>query len=102
MARARARKTAPNPVRNEADVVHSGMVLVGSELRIDALLAVLCGAALVMASLRCFEFLATRYVANTDARVLARLPQRAAQSAPRGRSPGAPVPMDDFKANGHS
>jgi hypothetical protein len=71
------------------------MVLVGSELHIDALLAVLCGAALVMASLWLFEHVATRFIANTDARILARLSQQAAHATP-GRSR-----MDGAKANGH-
>jgi hypothetical protein len=79
------------------------MVLVGSELRIDALLAVLCGAALVMALLRLFELLATRYVASTDSRVLARLPQRVASFTPRRpRSRSGARAMDDFNANGQS
>jgi hypothetical protein len=71
------------------------MVLVGSELHIDALLAVLCGAALVMASLWLFEHVATRVIANTDARILARLMQQAAHASP-GRSS-----VDGTKANGH-
>jgi hypothetical protein len=60
------------------------MVLVVSELHIDALLAVLIGAALLMASLRSFEWLAERAVARADARSIARTNNLAATSTEFG------------------
>jgi hypothetical protein len=59
-------------------VVHSRMVLVVSELHIDALLAVLIGSALLMASLRSFEWLAERAVARADAHSITRTSNLAA------------------------
>ena len=62
------------------------------ELRVDALLGVLGGAAALMAALRGFELWATRAVARADARAVANVSRRSVDAA---RS------VDVTHANGH-
>jgi hypothetical protein len=65
------------------------MVLAGLASRVDALFAVLIGAAALMTLLRLFEFWAARRVARLDASAMARFPSESGTDSAPADSTGS-------------